>query len=144
MKKLILFFLGLIPFALGFAMNAIMMQNQNYTLPYRLIGIMWILIWLFIGYKTCTLGKTPTESAIIANLPALLVLLLNLYQEIILRQYWPNIFGIATQFYYLTLINLSSLFTFWSPYLWTVYIVAFLLMFASYTAGAYFRKRGTL
>ncbi|HBG39752.1 MAG TPA: hypothetical protein DDW58_11060, partial [Clostridiaceae bacterium] len=81
---------------------------------------------------------------IIANLPAFLVLLLNLYQEIILGQYWLNIFGAATQFYYLPLVNLSAPFTFWSHDFWTVYIIEFLLMFASYYAGAYLKKRSTL
>lgn len=121
-----------------------MMQNQNFTLPYKLTGIMYILFWLFIGFKTCEFGKTSLELAVIANLPALLVLLLNLYQEIILGQYWFNIFGIATQFYYLPLINLSSFFTFWTPYLWTVYIAGFILMFASYYKGAYLKKRSTI
>lgn len=142
MKKYMLFFLGLIPFVLGFIMNSIMMQN--FTLPHKLIGIIYILFWAFIGFKTCEFGKTSLESAIIANLPAFLVLLLNLYQEIILGQYWFNIFGVATQFYYLPIINLSSFFIFWSPYLWSVYMAGFLLMFASYYVGAYLKKRSTL
>jgi hypothetical protein len=144
MKKFMLFFLGLIPFALGFIINAIMTQNKDLLLPYKLIGIMCILFWGFIGFKTCEFGKTSLESAIIANLPAFLVLLLNLYQEIILGQYWLNIFGAATQFYYLPLVNLSAPFTFWSHDFWTVYIIEFLLMFASYYAGAYLKKRSTL
>lgn len=141
MKKLMLFFLGLIPFISGFIMNDIIMQNPNITIPYKLIGIIFILFWAFIGFITCKFGKTSLESAVIANLPAFLVLLLNLYQEIISGEYWLNIFGSATQFYYLPLINLSSAFTFWSPYFWTVYIAGFILMFASYYIGAYLKKR---
>ncbi|MDD3705069.1 MAG: hypothetical protein PHC45_03250 [Clostridiaceae bacterium] len=141
MRRFKLFLIGLIPFILGFIMNAIMMQNPNFNLPYKLIGVLSLVIWGFIGFKTCEFGKTSVESAMIVNLPAFLVLLLNLFQEIILGQYWFNIVGISTQFFYLPLINLSFSFTFWSPYLWTVYIVGFLLMFASYYIGAYLKKR---
>lgn len=141
MRKVMLLLLGFIPFILGFMMNAIMMQNPNFILPYMAIGILSLVIWGFIGFKTCKFGKTSLESAIIANLPALLVLLLNLFQEIILGQYWTNIVGTSTQFFYLPLINLSSIFTSWSPYVWPVYIVGFLLMFVSYYIGAYFKKR---
>ena len=56
-------------------------------------------------------------------------------------EYWFNIIGIASQLYYLPLINLSSVFTFWTPHAWTIYIAAFLLMFASYYTGAYLKKR---
>lgn len=144
MKKIMLFLLGLSPFLLGFIMNSVMMQNQNLILPYKLIGITFILFWGFIGFKTCGFGKTPLGSAVIANLPAFFVLILNLYQEIVLGQYWFNIFGIATQFYYLPLINLSSTFAFWTPYVWVIYIAGFLLMLASYCTGVYLKKRSML
>jgi hypothetical protein len=94
--------------------------------------------------KLAGLEKTPLGSAVIANLPAFFVLILNLYQEIVLGQYWFNIFGIATQFYYLPLISLSSTFTFWTPYVWVIYITGFLLMLASYCTGVYLKKRSML
>ena len=144
MKKLILFLLGFIPLVLGFLMNSWMMKNQSSILPFNLIGIFSLAIWTFIGYKTYEVGKPLLESAIIVNLPAFLALLLNLVQEIILGRYWFNVFGVATQFFYLPLISLSSTFTFWSPYLWTVYIVGFILMFVSYYMGGYFRRRSML
>ena len=145
MKKMILFLLGLIPFVFGFLMNSWLMQNQNIVLASKLIGIIFLIFWILVGFITFKLEKTPLKSAIIINLPAFLILLLIIYQEIILAQYWSNIFGLATQFYYLPLINISSfLISIFLPLtsfgIWSESLIAFLLMFASYYLGCYLKK----
>ncbi|MFF2755149.1 hypothetical protein ACFVR1_15530 [Psychrobacillus sp. NPDC058041] len=148
MKKMILFLLGLIPFVLGFLMNSWLMQNQNSILPFKLIGIIFLVFWVLVGFITCKFEKTPLKSAVIINLPAFLILLFIMYQEIILGQYWFNIFGMATQFYYLPLLNISSSLvgiflslTPWATQIWSASLIAFLLMFASYYLGCYLKKR---
>lgn len=148
MKKVILFILGLTPFVLGFLMNSWLMKNQNSVLPFKLIGIIFLLYWVLVGFTTCKFGKTPLKSAIIANLPAFLMLLLILFQEIVLRRYWANMFGIVTQFYYLPLVNISSsivgfLFSLigWGIHFTLVSLISFLFMFGSYFLGSYFKNR---
>jgi len=146
MKKLLLVLIGLIPFVLGFAMNSWLMNNPNSILPFRLLGILFLVFWVWVGFITCKYAKTPYHSAVILHLPAFLVLLLIMYQDIVLEEYWSNLLGLATQFYYLPLINISS---FISSFIITgglyvqmstAMIVAFLLMYGSYYVGCYFKK----
>ena len=146
MKKLLLVLLGLFPFVLGFAMNSWLMDNPNSILPFRLIGILFLVFWVWVGFITCKYAKTPYQSVVIIHLPALFVLFLIMYQNIVLEQYWSNFFGLATQFYYLPLINISS---FISSLIMTgglhvqmstAMVVAFLLMYGSYYVGCYFKK----
>lgn len=141
MKKIILFLLGLVPFGLSFLMDSWIMSNQDSMLPLKFIGILFIGLWIFIGFKTSEFAETPLQSSMIVNTPAFLVLLLLLYQEIIQGYYWTNSFiGISSQFYFLPLVNISALFTRWTPFLWVTYIVAFLLMITSYSLGIYLKK----
>ena len=144
MKKLVLFLIGFIPFVLGFLMNSWLMQNQNSVLPFKLIGILFLIFWVLVGFITCKFGKTPLKSAVIINLPAFLTLLIIIYQDIVLEQYWSNIVGSATQFYYLPLINISSSLEMFLPlptlHIWSVCLIAFLLMCASYYIGCYLKK----
>lgn len=144
MKKLILVLIGLIPFVLGFVMNSWMMQNPNSTLPFKLIGIILLGAWVLVGCITYKYDKTPYPAALIIHVPALLVLFLIMYQDMILGEFWSNLFGLATQVYYLPLIHISSLiFSFIGGgyvQMWTASIVAFLLMYGSYYVGCYFKK----
>jgi len=142
-----LFLLGLIPFVLGFLMNSWLMQNPDSILPFQLIGLIFLAFWVTIGFISYKFETSLLESAVIAHLPALLMLLFIMYQEIILGQFWSNLFGIATQLYYLPLINISSSvvgiflsLTPWAINIWSASIIAFLLMLASYYVGYYFKK----
>lgn len=141
-----LFLLGLIPFVLGFFMNSWMLQNPDDVLPFKLIGFIFLVFWITVGFISYKFEKAPLKPAVIAHLPALLMLLFIMYQEIILDQYWANIFGMATQYYYLPLINIAAsvvgIFSFLIPVvkgIWLASLIAFLLMFAAYYLGYYIK-----
>ncbi|WP_312667598.1 hypothetical protein [Tissierella praeacuta] len=127
-------------------MDYIMMQNQDFNLPYRLMGIIFLVLWILMGFITCEFEKTPLKSTITANFPAFLMLLFVMYQEIILKHYWSSIFGIATQFYYLPLVNIAIVF--YPPFMtirfWLVSLIGFILMFSSYYLGSYLKKHGNI
>lgn len=151
MKKAILFLLGLTPLVLGFLMNSWMMKNQSSVLPFKLLGIIFLLFWVLVGFITCKFERTTLKSAIIANLPAFLMLLFILFQEIILGRYWANMFGIITQFYYLPLVNISSsivglLFSLIGGgiHFSAISLISFLFMFGSYYLGSYLKKQKTI
>lgn len=140
---MILFLIGLIPFVLGFLMNSWLMQNPNSILPFKLIGIIFLVFWVLVGFITCKFEKTPYQSAVIIHSPALLVLLLIIFQHMILGQFWSNLFGLATQIYYLPLLNISNFIgggLLVYGHLWTACLMAFLLMYGSYYLGCYFFK----
>jgi hypothetical protein len=150
-KKMPLFLLGLIPLVLGFFMNSWMIQNQDGVLPFKLIGFTFLAFWVMVGFISYKFEKTLLKSAVIAHLPALFILFFIMYQEIIVGQYWANVFGMATQFYYLPLINIAAavdgIFSFLIPGakgLGSVGLIAFLLMFGAYYLGYYFKKYRTI
>ncbi len=148
MKKLVLFLLGLIPFVLGFLMHSWMMENMDSVLPYKLIGFVFLGFWIVLGFLTSDFAESQIRSAMIINLPAFLVVLFIVFQEIILGYYWTNLFGLAMQLFYLPLINISGSligmflrYTPWSITGWLSCIVGFLFMFGSYYLGSCFIKR---
>ena len=146
-----LFLVGLIPLVLGFIMNSWILENQDSVLPFKLIGFIFLAFWVIVGFIGFKFEKTLLKSVVIAHLPALLMLLLIMYQEIILGQLWSNLFGSATQFYYLPLINISAsvvgIFSFLLSGMtgvWSVCLIALLLMFTAYYLGYYFNKYRTI
>ncbi len=125
-------------------MNSWLTEIQDSVLPFKLIGLIFLAFWVTVGFLSYKFVKALLKSSVIAHLPALLMLLFIMYQEIILGQYWSNWFGIATQFYYLPLINLSSsvvgIFSSSIKGIWLVSLIAFLFMFASYYLGNYLKN----
>jgi len=113
------------------------------VLPYTLIGIAFLIAWFFVGKYSYRFVINKKAAAILGNMVALIVLLLILYQEVILGQYWSNQLGIATQFYYLPLISIASIFTGIFHTMTPTYIVAFLMMCISFYFGCRSNKSHT-
>jgi len=142
MKKLLLFFIGLLPLAFGALLNALMLGAlQNATLPYGVIGLFFLLFWLLLGFWTRPLTKSAFAAAAIAHIPALAALALLLYQEMALGRYWFNAFGLFPQFFYLPLISLAGRIVVFAHTMPPVYIAAFVMMFAVFRAGGALCKR---
>ncbi len=142
MKKLLLLLIGFIPFAVGYGLNTLMLGAYYDTaLPYGWIGVVMLVVWFGLGILSRPLGGTAFKSAVIAHIPALIVLALLLYQEWILGQYWLNAISLATQFFFLPLVYISGIITFFSSTMSAVYITAFLLLFVAFWLGGRLRTR---
>ncbi len=142
MKKLLLLLVGFIPFAVGYGLNALMLGAYYDTaLPYGWIGAGMLVVWFGLGMLARSFGGTVFKSAMIAHIPALIVLMLLLYQEWILGQYWLNAIGMATQLFFLPLVYLSGIVTFFSPTMPAVYVTVFLFLFIAFWLGGRLRTR---
>lgn len=140
MKKLLLLLIGFIPFAVGYGLNALMLGAYYDTaLPYGWIGVSMLVIWFGLGMLARPLGESAFQSAMVVHIPGLLVLALILYQELVLGQYWLNAVGFATQLFFLPLIYLSGIITFFASAMSAVYISAFLLLFTAFWLGGRLR-----
>lgn len=146
MKKMILFLIGLIPLLLGFLMDSRLMQVQS-NFPFKLIGIIFLGLWMFLGFKNYDFEGSPFKTSLIVHLPALIVLLAIVYQEFIVGEFSKDILGMATQLFYLPLASLSSsiITNFFSFTPWTMQVflssaISFLLMFICFYLGCYFKK----
>lgn len=146
MKKVILLLLGLVPFIVGFLMNGWIIQNPDDVLPYKVIGITFLAFWLLVGFLTAKFSNTPLKSTSIINLPAMFILLIIMYQDIIASEFLSNAFGRATQYYFMPLLNIgaSIVGTFLTVHVWSASFIAFLLMFAAYYLGAYLKEQRSI
>ncbi len=82
-------------------------------------------------------------ATILANTVGFIVLVLVLYQEIFMGQYWANQIGIASQFYFLPLLSIAFGFTTIFQTMSATYIVAFSMMCMAFYLGCYASKRYT-
>lgn len=145
MKRILLILIGFIPLALGFLMNYWIMKYQDSLLPFKLIGIVFLILWGFIGYLTCEFEETAAKSSKIIHSVAFIMLLIFVFQNSILGRFWFNIIGAIPQFYYLPLLNISSfiqsliLFMFRTHITSLDIIISFFLMIASYRLGSKFK-----
>ncbi len=106
MKRLAFLFCGCFPLVLGYLLNYLIMSN--YVPPLFLIGIAILIVWFLVGMFSAKFIEHKTEIILLLNAPAFLFLLLGLLQEIVLGQYWLNQVGLATQLYYLPLLNFTA------------------------------------
>ena len=109
MKRIALLLMGFFPLLLiGYGLNHLIMTALYYNaVVYLLIGIAVLAVWFAFGMLSAKLTGSKKEAVLLLNAPAFLVLLLILVQELILRAYWMNIIGVATQMFYLPLLPLS-------------------------------------
>jgi 4-amino-4-deoxy-L-arabinose transferase-like glycosyltransferase len=143
MKKLVILIAGYSPLPIGYGINYLCINNIMWTkLTLDLISIFFFLCWGLLGFVFCKFVKTKMSALIICNLPAFIVLILILIQELINKKYWSNGWGIATQFYYLPTLRIGSFVTpDFMPYMWQTYIVSFTLMIIVFCLGCYIRDK---
>ncbi|MHA6253090.1 hypothetical protein [Oceanobacillus sp. CAU 1775] len=143
-KKMILLLLGFIPLIIGFLMNSWIIDNPDSVLPSNLIGIIFLVLWIVVGFISFTFEKSQLKSFLIVHLPAIAMFVLLMYQEMIVGGYWSNLLGVATQFYFMPMIGLAhsliSIFIFTTKGLWLMCLLALLLMVVAFYLGNYFRK----
>lgn len=139
-----LFLIGFIPLPLGYIMNRLMVSvYYDKVLPYGAIGIVFLIAWFVLGLATYNFIISDREAIVIVHLFGFVDLLLILFQEVILKNYWFNQIGTATQFFYLPLVNVAEAFTFFSSRIYWTYVVAFVLMCAAFTLGRKIKTRRT-
>lgn len=138
MKKIVLLLVGFLPLLFGYLLNYLMM---NGNIPLLLINIAMLIIWFFVGMFSIKLVDKKIESLLLLNAPAFIVLLLLLFQEIVLGQYWFHPVGMATQFFYLSVLKLALSITSMLHRVFYAYIIAFLFMLITSCSGRIISER---
>lgn len=144
MKKVFALITGFTPFLIGYGLNLIVLKlGSEVALVFDIFTIMFFLYWGLLGFVLSKLTSSKVSTIVICHFPALLVLLLILIQELINKQYWINNLGVATQFFYLPTVRISSKITgFLSMHkMWETYIISFVLMIAVFYLGCYIRNK---
>ena len=141
---IVLIALGLIPFALGGLLQWILTLNNFLLAPATLliISLVTLLIWGVLAYLIKPYIKSTKNVMLGLHAVPLIILLLNGIQGPILHQYWPNLFGLLTQIYYLPLVRIGSLLTAWfGTNMFIICLVSFLLMVLTAFAGCKLNKK---
>jgi len=136
MKKAWLVLAGLLPLLVGYLLNHLMM-TVFYTvrLPYNLISLLYLALWCLLGFLMFPLAPSVKQGVLLAHIPACAAFLLILFQELVLGHYWINQIGLATQFFYLPLVSLAYMLTFFTSSMSVVYLISFLLMIGAFYLG---------
>ena len=116
-------------------MNRLMMMFPDTVPPTTIIGIIFLAFWGFLSFQAGKMEKDIKSAFFLLNGPALLVMHLILWQEVIRQSYWKGILGVYTQLFYLPLISIGFSLTPWSGRIWPAYIMCFLLMSAMFVLG---------
>ncbi len=135
MIVLLLIGAGLLPLLTGYLMNAGMMANPERLLPYTLIALLFLLVWSLIGFAAARKGLRLKPALLAAHALAILALGLILIQELIVGHYWTSFLGVASQFYFLPVLNLGSKLVFWGGRVWQASLVSIALLPTAFCLG---------
>ena len=131
----ILVLLGGIPFAVGYAMNHWMMEHEDTTPNFLLVGLIFLLAVMAVGFfANKSVGNPKRVVTSLMVIPAVVLALIGV-QELVFHQYWSNAAGVATQMFYLPLVSMGFSLTFWTPAVFPAYLASFLLMALAVWAG---------
>lgn len=138
-----LLLLGLLPLAVGYLINYVLM-----LLPFPLFfgSLLPLLLWAWLSGRMADSSENALLQALLLNAFGLVMLLLALLQELVLGAYWENILGLFSQLFFLTGLPLASVLL--RPLtstasLWPFYGASWLFLFLASLAGIllYRRKR---
>ena len=141
-RTLTLLLWGLTPFATGYALDLLLYIPIH--VPQLLISLILLLLWGFLNFKDYRPNENVLKNTMLIHIPAFVVLLLLLYQELYMGHYWLNLIGSLTQMFYLSFVTLGAIII--APFMniiviWPVYILEFIIVFIVGLIGGALGKR---
>ena len=106
--KVKLFLAGIMPLIVGYIMNYVIIYLPFSGVIINVIEIGFFVLWGYLAYRLSDKEKNPGAQAFVMCTVGLVMLLLVLYQELIMGQYWFGYLGSATQFYFFPFLTLAS------------------------------------
>lgn len=140
MRKTVCLALGLLPFGAGFGMNQWILSHPETPVPYQGIGFAMLISWAIVGFTLCNKTISPLEAALRLNFLGFLVLL-ALFVQTGSGAFWGNGLGIATQLFFLPVLNIAVTLLPSARQLSVLYAGCFVLLLLFSFAGARTRRR---
>ncbi len=136
---IILLLLGATPFLFGGIVNWYVMQHLDASLPFEVIGIVFLAYWGLLAFLFSRKGIQTKRVVLLLNFVAAIVLVLLGIQEIVFHDYWADSIGIWTQFFYLPVLRIGAIFyRLLAPLSGNMYLIdifSFILMVAASYVG---------
>lgn len=109
LKSLIkLFCIGILPLIVGFVMNYAILYLPIPGFVSILLGLLFFALWGYLSFKIADSNRNPIIQALILCVFGLLMLVLLLYQELIMGEYFANLIGFASQMFFLPFLSTIS------------------------------------
>lgn len=147
--------LGLIPLIFGFLMD------RAWTLPlpqifWTILELLFLVGWGWLAYRIMKKEDRVMSNVVRMNAIGLIMLILVLVQELAVGQYWPNLFGLLPQFYFLSClrpvywlidtvygwISRASAGSVLATRVWAAELLEFILMIAATYIGSRRKQNG--
>ena len=140
-SRCVLLLLGFLPLAFGYLVNYGMMDDESFYRFLRLPGYALLGVWILFSFLGRKLLKSTKQTIMFLNAVACLVLLLIGIQELIFHAYWFNAIGLNTQYFYLSLLNISFMLTRWAHTTFSAYCAAFILLILASWLGCKIQQK---
>ena len=141
-SRCVLLLLGFLPLSFGYLVNYGMMDYESFYRFLRLPGYALLGVWILFSFWGRKLLKSTKQTIMYLNAVACLVLLLIGIQELIFHAYWFNAIGLNTQYFYLSLMNISFMLIRWAAHTtFSAYCAAFLLLILASLLGCKIQQK---
>ncbi len=136
MKEMKLVLISGLPFLTGYALNFLIFAVP-FNIPLNLLGFIFLIAWFFFGKYAHSIERNRAKAFVLSHSVPFITLLLVLFQQEILKQYWGNIFGFLTQLYFIPALNVAGYVTrFIRVFNFSLsYVITFLLMCLVFNLG---------
>jgi hypothetical protein len=146
MRKPQIHLLAMSPFVLGYLLDRAMMKLGWHGAIITLFSALFYLYWFFAGRLSAKWTKSKTESILAGNSFAIVSFALVMFQ-LAQGQFSSGVLGVGPQMFFLPAIvmaaRVQNMLMFFTPVrtLWSLYIIAFVLVLAVHHAGFLHARR---
>ena len=106
MKRLLL--IGLLPLVIGILYNAILVRFTVSGLIQSVLAVGLLIVWGYLAYILLPDGLNFFLASFFMCSFGLIMLILNLYQSVIVGEYWSNVMGLGSQLFFLPWVAINS------------------------------------
>ena len=106
MKRFLL--IGLLPLVIGILYNAILVRFTVPGLIQSVLAVGLLIVWGYLAYILLPDGLNLFLASFCMCSFGLIMLILNLYQSVIVGEYWSNVIGLGSQFFFLPWLAFNS------------------------------------
>ena len=139
---LLLLALGFLPLGAGLVFEGFLLAYPPDRIPpFCLRGLLFLLLWGAVAFFATGWERQRLRVVGLLNAPALLFLLLNGVQTLLLKTFWPNVLGLWSQDFFLPVLPVAGRIARFLPTAFSPFAAAFLLMAGASLAGAEARSR---
>lgn len=136
--------IGIVPLIVGFVLNWLMTILPITGFFMSLLSLLLLIIWGYAAFKISSPSGNFVLQAFLMCVFGLLMLILVLYQELAMGEYWGNLIGYGSQLFFAPWILPAS--TVIIPFMsviriWPMYIAIWIALFISGCIGCFVKQR---